>query len=65
MDVDKSLDDIIADKKQPKPQQQRRPHAPRHSAGNAPRQTPYAVRPFTSIPHMYQYLRYLVSDSLI
>ncbi|WVQ90384.1 hypothetical protein IAS59_004163 [Cryptococcus gattii] len=45
MDVDKSLDDIISDKKQPKPQQQRRPHAPRHSAGNAPRQTPYARLP--------------------
>ncbi|EAL19799.1 hypothetical protein CNBG0920 [Cryptococcus deneoformans B-3501A] len=45
MDVDKSLDDIIADKRQPKPQQQRRPHGPRHSAGNTPRQTPYARPP--------------------
>lgn len=54
MDVDKSLDDIIADKRQPKPQQQRRPHGPRHSAGNTPRQTPYAVRPLTSNPQMYK-----------
>ncbi|OXC68929.1 hypothetical protein AYX13_02538 [Cryptococcus neoformans] len=45
MDVDKSLDDIIAGKRQPKPQQQRRPHGPRHSAGNTPRQTPYARPP--------------------